>query len=121
MDATSPVSICVPAPRPRAYARVIQARCRRTSPRRIAANPRAMEVRSEEHTSELQSHRDLHSFPTRRSSDLLRAGAQAKGVRAGHPGAVPAHVPAPDRGEPEGDGGDHGGPEQKPESSEQIA
>src|SRR5215204_976024 len=26
-------------------------------------------VRSEEHTSELQSHRDLHSFPTRRSSD----------------------------------------------------
>src|SRR5215211_3222099 len=25
--------------------------------------------RSEEHTSELQSHRDLHSFPTRRSSD----------------------------------------------------
>src|SRR5476649_787529 len=26
--------------------------------------------RSEEHTSELQSHRDLHSFPTRRSSDL---------------------------------------------------
>src|SRR5215204_6355022 len=29
--------------------------------------------RSEEHTSELQSHRDLHSFPTRRSSDLHRA------------------------------------------------
>src|SRR5476649_2086758 len=28
--------------------------------------------RSEEHTSELQSHRDLHSFPTRRSSDLHR-------------------------------------------------
>src|SRR5262252_8095752 len=27
-------------------------------------------LRSEEHTSELQSHRDLHSFPTRRSSDL---------------------------------------------------
>src|SRR5882672_2792999 len=26
--------------------------------------------RSEEHRSELQSHRDLHSFPTRRSSDL---------------------------------------------------
>src|ERR1044072_5767121 len=26
--------------------------------------------RSEEHTRELQSHRDLHSFPTRRSSDL---------------------------------------------------
>src|SRR5476649_2581665 len=29
------------------------------------------EKRSEEHTSELQSHRDLHSFPTRRSSDLF--------------------------------------------------
>src|SRR5476649_545749 len=29
-----------------------------------------VDVRSEEHTSELQSHRDLHSFPTRRSSDL---------------------------------------------------
>src|SRR5476649_2835246 len=28
-------------------------------------------VRSEEHTSELQSHSDLHSFPTRRSSDLI--------------------------------------------------
>src|SRR4030095_7390497 len=28
-------------------------------------------IRSEEHTSELQSHRDLHSFPTRRSSDLF--------------------------------------------------
>src|ERR1035437_8838836 len=26
--------------------------------------------RSAEHTAELQSHRDLHSFPTRRSSDL---------------------------------------------------
>src|SRR5882672_1235306 len=30
----------------------------------------AVQGRSEEHTSELQSHRDLHSFPTRRSSDL---------------------------------------------------
>src|ERR1035437_3410752 len=30
--------------------------------------------RSEEHTSELQSHRDLHSFPTRRSSDLYGSG-----------------------------------------------
>src|SRR5262252_4947872 len=29
-------------------------------------------ARSEEHTSELQSHRDLHSFPTRRSSDLAQ-------------------------------------------------
>src|SRR5438132_1415408 len=31
-------------------------------------------VRSEEHTSELQSHSDLHSFPTRRSSDLSSSG-----------------------------------------------
>src|SRR5476649_1385767 len=31
------------------------------------------EARSEEHTSELQSHSDLHSFPTRRSSDLARS------------------------------------------------
>src|SRR5882672_7132446 len=31
-------------------------------------------ARSEEHTSELQSHRDLHSFPTRRSSDLGASG-----------------------------------------------
>src|ERR1035437_2835809 len=30
----------------------------------------ALAGRSEEHTSELQSRRDLHSFPTRRSSDL---------------------------------------------------
>src|SRR5476649_2477282 len=34
----------------------------------------AHEGRSEEHTSELQSHRDLHSFPTRRSSDLTANG-----------------------------------------------
>src|SRR5476649_161975 len=34
---------------------------------RRGGDPRS---RSEEHTSELQSHRDLHSFPTRRSSDL---------------------------------------------------
>src|SRR5215204_6185564 len=33
------------------------------------------QARSEEHTSELQSHRDLHSFPTRRSSDLTMAEA----------------------------------------------
>src|SRR5882672_9314457 len=35
-------------------------------------------ARSEEHTSELQSHRDLHSFPTRRSSDLGIAGADRR-------------------------------------------
>src|SRR5476649_925585 len=36
----------------------------------------AAETRSEEHTSELQSHRDLHSFPTRRSSDLWPSPAR---------------------------------------------
>src|SRR5882672_5011936 len=36
------------------------------------ADSRRTGGRSEEHTSELQSHRDLHSFPTRRSSDLER-------------------------------------------------
>src|ERR687894_440762 len=34
--------------------------------------------RSEEHTSELQSHRDLHSFPTRRSSDLCRSARASR-------------------------------------------
>src|ERR1035437_1999443 len=33
---------------------------------------RAGDLRSEEHTSELQSRRYLYSFPTRRSSDLSR-------------------------------------------------
>src|SRR5476649_2902720 len=44
--------------------------------------------RSEEHTSELQSHRDLHSFPTRRSSDLQleQAGSGAD------PGPLPPHA-----------------------------
>src|SRR5579875_3303681 len=44
--------------------------------------------RSEEHTSELQSHRDLHSFPTRRSSDL--AGRHAR---------RPRRYPAPRHGD----------------------
>src|SRR5215211_6980324 len=39
-----------------------------------AGKPEVM--RSEEHTSELQSHRDLHSFPTRRSSDLVLPGEE---------------------------------------------
>src|SRR5882672_9499294 len=38
---------------------------------RSARSLTAFRTRSEEHTSELQSHRDLHSFPTRRSSDLF--------------------------------------------------
>src|ERR671916_535281 len=37
---------------------------------------RTRKTRSEEHTSELQSHRDLHSFPTRRSSDLTCAAEE---------------------------------------------
>src|SRR5437773_2607815 len=39
-------------------------------------------IRSEEHTSELQSHHDLHSSPTRRSSDLSEfdAGITPHGV-----------------------------------------
>src|SRR5436190_145879 len=42
--------------------------------------------RSEEHTSELQSHSDLHSFPTRRSSDLsCRARGPAVGSACGAP------------------------------------
>src|SRR5215211_4715237 len=39
--------------------------------------PRA---RSEEHTSELQSHSDLHSFPTRRSSDLAPGHRRRRGT-----------------------------------------
>src|SRR5882672_9718471 len=42
-----------------------------------ARHPEAL--RSEEHTSELQSHSDLHSFPTRRSSDLDRPQPQRRG------------------------------------------
>src|SRR5476649_854180 len=38
---------------------------------------RRLYERSEEHTSELQSHSDLHSFPTRRSSDLPQSAADA--------------------------------------------
>src|SRR5215204_5032566 len=46
---------------------------------RMWRQPSRVPARSEEHTSELQSHRDLHSFPTRRSSDLTRVsfGAQS--------------------------------------------
>src|ERR1035437_1514456 len=41
----------------------------------------AVDHRSEEHTSELQSRRYLHSFPTRRSSDLRRRGDAAQDRR----------------------------------------
>src|SRR6266540_3408979 len=46
---------------------------RRGSLKRRVSRCVASGRRSEEHTSELQSHRDLHSFPTRRSSDLAIA------------------------------------------------
>src|SRR5476649_2874475 len=66
--------------------------------------------RSEEHTSELQSHRDLHSFPTRRSSDLHgrhrrpSGGLPAASRRPADPaGANPA------RTEGEADAGDQDG------------
>src|SRR5882672_8410122 len=58
-------------------------------------------ARSEEHTSELQSHRDLHSFPTRRSSDLLEGAGRGPGCepegRDGHltpPGFPRSRAPA---------------------------
>src|SRR5882672_9771603 len=51
------------------------------------------EHRSEEHTSELQSHSDLHSFPTRRSSDLNRDCAAAARGRARLPTALPPRWP----------------------------
>src|SRR5476649_1612087 len=46
-------------------------------------------LRSEEHTSELQSHRDLHSFPTRRSSDLIFCSVAEVGRRHSPHGARP--------------------------------
>src|ERR1044072_7351308 len=42
----------------------------------IGSTPTTAKYRSEEHTSELQSHRYLHSFPTRRSSDLPKSISQ---------------------------------------------
>src|SRR5215204_1333027 len=48
-------------------------------------------ARSEEHTSELQSHRDLHSFPTRRSSDLA-AAARSSGEGSSHEHRWHAHT-----------------------------
>src|SRR5882672_5260104 len=58
-----------------------QGRARDGREQRQAVDPTA---RSEEHTSELQSHRDLHSFPTRRSSDL--SPRADPGVRRHHGG-----------------------------------
>src|SRR5476649_2484586 len=45
--------------------------------------------RSEEHTSELQLHRDLHSFPTRRSSDLWRSTANKTSTNTSKTSGIP--------------------------------
>src|SRR5476649_2570519 len=55
---------------------------RSAAPERSSRRRRCMS-RSEEHTSELQSHRDLHSFPTRRSSDLLELDLKKVNVNGG--------------------------------------
>src|SRR5882672_5613927 len=55
--------------------------------------PRWVELetpRSEEHTSELQSHRDLHSFPTRRSSDLDHGRSDSLAPLAGSARSIAA-------------------------------
>src|SRR5438034_1359170 len=54
----------------------------------------ARNVRSEEHTSELQSHSDLPPFPTRRSSDLCLGGGLLL-QWCGHAGPVFALVGYP--------------------------
>src|SRR5579875_910192 len=68
----------------------------------LIAYHRRESSRSEEHTSELQSHSDLHSFPTRRSSDL---GPFRRPHKKGHrrlpdrrsvrPGRSPDRLPPP--------------------------
>src|SRR5476649_647900 len=50
-----------------------------------------LQLRSEEHTSELQSHSDLHSFPTRRSSDLFHVGQSALHRQRKHCGSKHGH------------------------------
>src|SRR5476649_46617 len=77
----------------------------------IGAINRFRTVRSEEHTSELQSHRDLHSFPTRRSSDLDRPDQRPSGGQGNGGGALlpvarrlyRRHQPLPHRGGPVSD------------------
>src|SRR5215204_3973252 len=54
------------------------------APRDLTRSGHASWSRSEEHTSELQSHSDLHSFPTRRSSDRRPAAAEVHPVRRHH-------------------------------------
>src|SRR5438034_629971 len=61
--------------------RVVDARG--TSLRGTAHGDTLVVYRSEEHTSELQSHSDLHSFPTRRSSDLWCINVSRSGTSTG--------------------------------------
>src|ERR1044072_7402981 len=50
-------------------------------------------LRSEEHTAELQPHRNLRSFPTRRSSDLVRKiKCDRRGDRGGGAGGARRRV-----------------------------
>src|SRR5215204_3471261 len=77
----------------RGLSKLLEERAEWTSP--TAADPYtirtrvfelAAALRSEEHTSELQSHRDLHSFPTRRSSGSYAASrSSSRSGRSGHP------------------------------------
>src|ERR1044072_5715146 len=67
---------------------------------RMSERAAGVGLRSEEQTDELQVHRDLHSFPTRRSSDLqrhvgkaavrvpLRAGDETRNEARTHVGEV---------------------------------
>src|SRR5215218_9191135 len=54
--------------------------------------PALLFARSEEHTSELQSHSDLHSFPTRRSSDIGAVMLEACLRHDALSGNPPAHA-----------------------------
>src|ERR1035437_5867964 len=81
-------------PRPDAQATSAAAAPSETAAPSATANfTRVVFFRSEEHTSELQSPRYLHSFPTRRSSDLViepRPDAQATSAAA-----APSETAAP--------------------------
>src|SRR5882672_7398651 len=73
-----PICSQTPPPRPVAYLRLPGRYLPMVTP--LDGPPRSSRwTRSEEHTSELQSHRDLHSFPTRRSSDLFSNAAASAG------------------------------------------
>src|SRR5579875_1367985 len=54
-----------------------------------SGGPSLLHDRSEEHTSELQSHSDLHSFPTRRSSDLAGGSLLGSSLNLVQPSGAP--------------------------------